>query len=398
MKRRYEVSRRQALKMSMGLAAAAIGSPSGLAKIFVATVLAVPVAIGKCASYDEGVLKTLNDLFDAIGGIGSLVKGKSVCVKVNLTGDPRRGVAGLPANRTFHTHPAVLHAACALLGKAGAKRITIVESLLFNRPKEEVFEWAGWDLSALRGSAKDVRFEDTRNKGSGDKYARVKVPWGGYTYPAYELNEVYVNTDVCVSIAKLKEHVTAGITLAMKNMFGIAPNSIYGDDAGSEEAHRARGAIFHRGRRQPAVNIEEIDPDSPRRGGYRVPRITVDLVGARPIDLSIIDAIESMEAGEGPWCRNVKPTKPGVLIAGKNPVCTDAVGMAVMGFDPDADRGTVPFAHCDNHLKLAAAVGLGTNKLPDIEVRGVPLSEAAHPYDASLRAPYSEELQRMFIR
>jgi hypothetical protein len=69
-----------------------------------------------------------------------------------------------------------------------------------------------------------------------------------------------------------------------------------------------------------------------------------------------------------------------------------------MGYDPDADRGTAPFIDCDNHLKLAAAVGLGSNKISDIEIRGVPLAQAVHPYDASLRAPYSEEFRRMFIR
>ena len=41
-----------------------------------------------------------------------------------------------------------------------------------------------------------------------------------------------------------------------------------------------------------------------------------------------------MSGGEGPWCAGVaklKLTTPGVLIAGLNPVATDAVGTAVMG-------------------------------------------------------------------
>ncbi len=399
MKPLHRITRRQAFKMSMGLAGAALTSPRWLHNSFGATLPSAPVAIGKCAAYDENVLTALDSMFDQLGGIEDLVKGKTVCVKVNLTGDPRDVFAGLPANRTFHTHPKVVEATCVLLGKAGAKRITVVESLLFNQPKEEVLTWAGWDLDALKASAKDVRLENTRNKGSGKDYAQVKVPWGGYVYPAYELNETYTNSDVCVSIAKLKEHMVAGITLCLKNMFGIAPKSIYGDDAGSEDSHGACGGTFHRGTAVPVGTFsQELEPDSPRDGGYRVPRVTVDLVGVRPIHLAIIDAVESLMGGEGPWCKNPRLAGPGILIAGKNPVCTDAVGVAVMGYDPDADRGTTPFQECDNHLRLAAAVGLGTNKLSEIEIRGVPLEKAMCPYDSSLRAPYSEEFQRRFVR
>ncbi|MBN2327935.1 MAG: DUF362 domain-containing protein [Candidatus Omnitrophica bacterium] len=397
MNRPNKITRRHVLKTTVGLTAAAAGHPFISPFCRASDAPALPVAIGKCAAYDKQVMETLQLLLDAIGGIGALVKGKSVCVKVNLTGDPRRGVAGIPANRTYHTHPDVLHATCALLGKAGAKRITIVESLLFNRPKEEVFEWAGWDLSSLKSAADNVHFEDTRNKGTGSQYATIHVPWGGYTYPAYEVNEIYAKSDVCVSIAKLKEHITAGVTLTMKNLFGVTPNSIYGSDAGSEDAHSAREPL-HTRRKKPATDIQEIDPDCPRHGGYIVPRVTADLVGARPIDIAIIDGIECMQGGEGPWCRNVRPTKPGLLIVGKNPVCTDAVGMAIMGFDPTADRGTIPFKNCDNHLRLAAAVGLGSNDLSQIEIRGVPLKQALHPFDASLRTEYPEQLQKMFIR
>jgi uncharacterized protein (DUF362 family) len=61
---------------------------------------------------------------------------------------------------------------------------------------------------------------------------------------------------------------------------------------------------------------------------------------------------------------------PGVLIAGTNPVCTDAVGTAVMGHDPQAASHTMPFYNGDNQLALAAAKGLGTNNLSEIEIIG----------------------------
>jgi len=52
------------------------------------------------------------------------------------------------------------------------------------------------------------------------------------------LNHSYAECDVFVSIAKMKEHVTAGYTGAMKNCFGMAPVTIYGSAAGADEPAR----------------------------------------------------------------------------------------------------------------------------------------------------------------
>jgi hypothetical protein len=38
-----------------------------------------------------------------------------------------------------------------------------------------------------------------------------------------------------VSVAKMKQHEECGLTLSIKNLFGITPDSIYGDDAGIDE-------------------------------------------------------------------------------------------------------------------------------------------------------------------
>jgi uncharacterized protein (DUF362 family) len=64
------------------------------------------------------------------------------------------------------------------------------------------------------------------------------------------------------------------------------------------------------------------------------------------------------------------------LIAGTNCVTTDAVAMALMGFDPMADRGTPPFETCDSTLRLAEQLGVGARDLRQIEVLGVPIAEA----------------------
>jgi uncharacterized protein (DUF362 family) len=117
--------------------------------------------------------------------------------------------------------------------------------------------------------------------------------------------------------------------------------------------------------------------------GYRVPRTVVDLVSSRPIHLSVIDGIYSMTGGELPnqeanWLHQA--VHPGVLIAGLNPVSTDAVGTAVMGFDPMADRGTPPFETCDSTLRLAEEKGVGSRDLNRIEIAGTPIAKARFPY------------------
>jgi hypothetical protein len=89
----------------------------------------------------------------------------------------------------------------------------------------------------------------------------------------------------------------------------------------------------------------------------------------------------SLSGGEAPWSGHQQLTKPGILIAGFNPVSTDTVGTAAMGYsNPRAQRGMRPFTNCDNHLLLAEQVGLGTADLGKIEVLGLPLEKACYPY------------------
>jgi len=231
--------------------------------------------------------------------------------------------------------------------------------------------------------------ENTDSLGLGKKYERLSVPGGGAVYPSFDCNHSYVECDVMVSIAKLKEHQSAGVALSLNNMIGITPATVYGDAAGFEEpAQRpfGRRGMFHTGRRQPSSSVPaERDPDSPREAGYRIPRITVDIVKARPIDLAIIDGIETQTSAEGaapePGSRRaIQLVKPGLLVAGFNPVCTDAVAAALMGFDPAADRGTAPFETCDNTLRLAEEAGIGTRDLAKIEVVGAQVRTLQFPF------------------
>jgi hypothetical protein len=148
----------------------------------------LPVSIARCKAYDfKEVLEQVRVMMDQLGGLRPLVAGKTVCLKVNLTGNPRQKVLDLPASRTYHTHPHVVRAAATLLDQAGARRIRIVETTYQKGPLEGLLRDAGWDLQALSALSAKVEYEDTRNKGRGQRYHEVKVPWGGSLYPAYLL-------------------------------------------------------------------------------------------------------------------------------------------------------------------------------------------------------------------
>jgi uncharacterized protein (DUF362 family) len=341
------------------------------------------VAIVSCRSYGSAVRPAFDKCFDLLGGIGPLVKDKTVTVKLNLTGTDFRPFLNRPVGETFMTHFDTALALAAALFQAGAKRVRFVESTQSTATLESTLSLADWDVKALQALGK-VEFENTRNLGLGKSYSHIPVSTGGYMFSALDLNHSYADTDVMVSLAKLKNHVTAGVTLSMKNLFGLTPNSLYGAQAGSEDATEGRGPLHN------PIGFEKIRLPGLKEGitaiepTWRVPRITVDVCAARPIHLAIIDGITSMKGGEGPWCggeAKLKFTSPGVLIAGLNPVSTDAVGTAVMGYDnPRALKGTKPFDICDNHLLLAEQAGVGTADLSQIDVRGLSIEKARYPY------------------
>jgi uncharacterized protein (DUF362 family) len=381
-------SRRNWLRMAGSAVAGAylVGRP----RLHAAPAPASRVTVAKCKTYDAGeLLPTLDRMFDQLGGLGRIVKGKTVAIKINLTGAPTYRLGYLPAEETHYTHPHVIAATVHLMGKAGARRIRLLESPWSTAdPIEEVLLQSNWEPRDILSAAPNVEFENTNYLGKGKQYVRMMVPQDGLMYPGFELNHSYQDCDVFASLAKMKEHDTAGVTLSMKNCFGLTPCTIYGSGAGVDEPSdvpKGGRDMVHAGHRQPSkIALPEKDPKSPRDGGYRVPRTVVDLISARPIDLAVVEGIHTMAGGEGPWIRACKPVEPGVMVAGTNPVNVDAVSMAVMGFDPMADRGTPPFETCDSTLRLAEDVGVGTRDLKRIEVVGTPIREAMFSF-AELR-------------
>jgi len=347
-----------------------------------------PVSIGRIASYDGDVAGQLGVMFDRLGGLSGLVRNKTVAIKLNMTGSPGQRFQGKAVGLTHCVHPKVVGSVAFLMGRAGARRIRFLESgPNTTAPLEEVMLDAGWNVRSLQSAAEGVEFENTNFLGKGKTYSRFKVPGDAYMYPAYDLNHSFEETDVFVSLAKLKNHATCGVTLSIKNCFGCLPASIYGDNAGVDEPNEkpsaGRGAVGHDGRRQPSKSTpQELHFGASHDPGYRVPHIVADLAAARPIHLAILDGIESTAGGEGPWVRGIRSVQPGLLIAGLNPVCTDAVAAAAIGYDPRAGRGSAPFQTCDNTMLLAEGHGVGAADLKRIDVRGVSIAQALYRYDS----------------
>lgn len=391
---REGLTRRDWLVLS-GLAAGAMAVRPAEGRHAVPAGPVEPVSVAKVRSYDEDLTARFRQMFDQIGGIENQVKGKTVGIKVNLTGDGR--FPGYTSGDTHWVHPRVVGAAVAAFGALGAKRIRILESCesrKSNYKLEDKLLSGGWDVNTIRNAAPLVEFEDTNALGQGKKYSLLKVRSKPYVFPAFQVNHAYEDCDFFVSMGKMKNHEEMGLTICIKNLFGTTPLGIYGN----------RETVFHYGQVQaPSGAPVELDPKSNRYEGWRLPRVLVDILGARPVDLAIADGIVSMVGGEGPWVLGSKPAHPGILVVGRNCVNTDAVAAACMGYNPRAGRyeppyrvyknpkdhppeqlqpGDEAFQYADNTVLLAEAVGLGSADLNKIDVRGVPIKEAMFEYEA----------------
>lgn len=345
------------------------------------------VAIARCRSYGDEFVAAAGNMFDQLGGLGRMVKGKTVTIKINLTGVETTRQDYLPQGRTIWTHPRTVGGVIHLLDSAGARRIRVVEGpWIWPASLQEFMLKAGWDPNRVLSAAPRVELINTNMPYKGSKpYTRFPVPHSGHLFPAYDLNTAFAESGVLISMTKIKEHGTAGVTLSIKNLFGITPATIYGNkvpvDEPAPRPYGGRQEIGHMGSRQPPKSSPpEKDPTTPREGGYRIPRIVADLAAAVPVSLAILDGIETIAGAEIPRNGTTEAISPGVLVAGTNVVNTDAVAMAVMGFDPMADRGRAPFETCDSTLRLAEELGVGTRDLGQIEVVGARIKDVVFKF------------------
>jgi uncharacterized protein (DUF362 family) len=313
------------------------------------------VAIARQADYDpQGLREQLQTMFASIGGPGEWIKtGARVGIKVNLTGGTWWDGPDKPlATEYFVTHPAVVGALIELLVDAGAAKIYVMDGL------GDQTSFARWGYTDM-AKPLPVQLVDLCTPAPYAGYKVFPVPQQAFIYERFNLNGVLGEIDGLISVAKLKVHSTTGVTLSMKNLIGLTPIEAY--------------------RRKPT------DTDRSFLHGYadhdtRLPQVIVDLNRTAPVRLALIDGVMTAEGGAGPWQTSLKQIKPGLLIAGKDPVATDAVGAAVMGFDPEADFPTQPFLHGDNHLALAYGLGLGSNHLADIRIAGNAIEDVRYPF------------------
>jgi uncharacterized protein (DUF362 family) len=313
---------------------------------------AAQVAIARAATYDPALVRAQTEaLFDSLGGIGDIVQpGDKVVVKVNLVGGAMGNTppSGTTAPESYVTHPAVARAICELLRDAGAREVFVADS---------VWAWSDfetWGYPAMLAETGAVLI-DLNQADPYDDYATVPVGSDWFIYKSFRVNRLLEEADALVSVTKMKCHYLLGITQSMKNLIGLAPFKFYELKAGDGYRTGMHG-------RESEIKT-------------RLPRVVMDLNRARPVNLSLIDGIKTVDGSEGPWNGNLRVQNPGILIGGKNPVATDAVAVAAMGFDPSAEYPNPPFLRAENHLNIARSLGLGSNRLEDIEIRGAALED-----------------------
>ena len=320
------------------------------------------VAIAKCEEYGPArVEAVVRDLVALCGGLEKIIKpGYTVVIKPNITAGGRVSTLdGLPPNETYVTHPDVTRAIALLAREAGAKRIILVEGWGLDI----------WEKNGYGEMIKELGAEPLNLDEPAPEPDFLKVPVKNH----FELSWIWLHKAIAqaqafISVSKMKCHASCGITLSIKNVFGCTPLPRY-----RQRPNEQSRTTMHAG------NWSE-----------RLPRILVDVVRARPIDFCIVDGISTIDQGEGPWNNGaagiqIRTVRPGILMAGRNPVAVDAVGTAVMGFDPQAKPYEVPFPSGLNHIALAAEAGLGTNRLEEIEVRGASIQDVRFQFTSCPR-------------
>ena len=149
----------------------------------------------------------------AVGTLANIVQSVKLPdgnIKVLVEGIERARAVSISPEEGF------FRATIRLMAKAGARRVRLLESPMATaEPLEEFMLASGWEPRAFENLGTMVEFENTNYLGYGKKYSRFMVPGGGLMYKGYDLNHSYEDCDVFVSLAKLKEHVTAGVTVTL---------------------------------------------------------------------------------------------------------------------------------------------------------------------------------------
>ncbi len=265
------------------------------------------VGLAHCASYADA-LDALRETWRTADM--PAIAGKRVLVKPNLIDF----IDGHPVT----TAPEMVAAVVDLLRELGVGEIAVGDGPGFRREASPVVEASG--LAGVLAQRKlafvDLNYDDPRPVPARDGwFLHERELW---------LPRHAREADLIVSVPKLKTHHWAGVSLSLKNLFGLIPGARYGWP-------------------KNVLHVNGIAPSV--LGIHRsVPQV-----------VAVVDGIVGME-GDGPLFG--EPVAHGLLAVGADPVAVDATCCQLMG---------VTLADV-SHLLLADWAGVG--QVAEIEVRG----------------------------
>ena len=280
---------------------------------------------------EQDTYAALERAVELIDGVADVIpRGSRVLVKPNFTMGPTdRGI----------TNPVVIEAVLRLVSVMGPREIVVGEGAGAS------YTWGAfrvhniYDIAARYGA----RVMDLNV----DEGVRREVPAEtGREYVV--LPRTVVESDVVVSVPTFKLWGDNPVSLSLKNLFGFYGARYYGYIKNSREfadSHPERALSGE-------VGVER---------GIHHPSVTRSIAAvniARPSDLTVIDALEGGD-GQGNYIRL------DLLMAGRNALATDCVGLAVAGFTPEEQE----------QFRFCSTMGLGPCRLEEIEVRGEPIEE-----------------------
>jgi len=284
------------------------------------------VAILRVDSYSERLVEVL---LDGLRLFSLDMRGKSVLLKPNLV--------DVVPGKVVTTHPMMVAAAVECFRRLGAKQVLIGEGPGHQRDTEHVLLESGM-CQALRQTG--IRFVDLNR----DELVRVQMESNLTGLGHLWLPRSVLEADVIVSMPKIKTHHWAGVSLSMKNMFGIVPGMKYG---------WPKNLLHWRG----------------------IHESIVDICSTMPIDLVIADGVLAME-GNGPLHGDTRNL--GVLVIGDDPVAADATITRLMGFSPERIR----------HLYWAGQF-LGNLEADNIVHLGEQPTQPATPFKVAFESPFT---------
>jgi len=278
------------------------------------------VRAGHCdyRASEEEIYQSLKDVTDPLSTSWERIqRAQRVVVKFNMNKPPER-IAYFEGRRRELVDDAVCRAVLRLLRERTPAEIIATDTDAYSDEHlmGEDFNYA----SILEEFGVDLVDSNL------PPFKSYEVPDGGGIFQRYVLSECLDGAEV-VSVAKLKNHAYAGITVCMKNLFGLPPIS--------PPLGRTRSYFHHL---------------------IRLPYVLADLGVIIDPCLNIVDALTGQWGrewgGEGRICNT--------LVAGDQVTATDACSAFLMGHDPASDWPLAPFRRDRNHLLVAAQRGFGT--------------------------------------